>query len=380
MSVFIERELKSKILSALDSTSKVTILYGPRQVGKTTLIKSIISERYPNAVILNGEEKFVNESFSSASLSRMMEAIGNRNLLFIDEAQNITNIGLNIKILHDAKPQLRIILSGSSSLDLANKLQEPLTGRKRVFQLHPISMAELIRHGHTPLMIREQLDQILRYGLYPEVLTATEVGTKEEALKELSGSYLYKDVIQLAGIKYHQKIHDLLKLLALQTGSTVSVNKLSNALNISTHTVENYIILLEQSFVLFRLRGYSRNLSKEICKMDKIYFYDIGIRNAILGNFLPMENRSDTGAIWENFVIAERRKILSYRESFVNTYFWRTYTGAEIDYIEEKNGMLSAYEIKHNSKIVKSPQTWTETYPDSSFDTINLENFFRFLT
>lgn len=375
----IPRILTDVVRKAISDLSKVVIVYGPRQVGKTTLIRDVLESAFSNFIILNGEEHYVNENFSAGSLTKMIEATGNHAILFIDEAQNIKDIGKNIKILFDAQKDLKIILSGSSSLELANRLQEPMTGRKRVFHLFPVSLHEYMMTGLTKAEIRERLNSLLIYGMYPEVLQQTSHKEMENVIKELSTSYLYKDIIQLAGIRNHDKIHDLLRLLALQTGSTVSINKLANALNLSTHTIENYITLLEQSFVIFRVRGYSKNLAKEISKMDKIYFYDTGVRNAILNNFLSIANRNDNGALWENFIIAERRKFLEYNHRYVNTYFWRTYTGAEIDYVEESNGSLDGFEIKYNTKVKSAPSTWKQEYPEASFQTINLDTFFDYL-
>lgn len=379
MDYFYQRTIEQEINSSLSKGHKVILLLGPRQVGKTSLLNKIAEGSQWNWSILNGEEQMVKESFSSLSYRRMMESIGNKEVLFIDEAQNIPNIGKNIKILHDKNPNVKIILSGSSSLELANNLQEPLTGRKTVFNLLPLSIEELCNDGISLLQIREMLPTILKFGLYPEVVTQKTIEDKERILREVSASYLYRDIIQLTDIKYTHKINDLVKLLALQIGSTVSINKLSNALNISAQTVENYINLLEQSFVIFRLRGFSKNLSKEISKMDKIYFYDVGVRNMILNNFGDMDSRLDKGSLWENFLIAERVKSNLYHMKYNNLYFWRTYTGAEIDYIEEKNGRLHAFECKFSHKSKKAPTTWVETYPNSTFKTVNLDNFFEFI-
>ena len=374
----IPRSIKHDLKDALINSNKVVIVLGPRQVGKTTLINNILNNIELNSTKLNGEEQLVKDAFSSLSYQRMMESVGNRDILFIDEAQNILEIGMNIKILHDQNPNLRIIISGSSSLELANRLQEPLTGRKRVFHLFPLSIDELLDDGYTPLQIREHLSTILKYGLYPEVVMQKNIADKEIVLRELSTSYLYKDILQLADIRHSNKIHDLLRLLALQIGSTVSINKLSNALNLSALTIEHYINLLEQSFVVFRLRGFSKNLSKEISKMDKIYFYDTGVRNTILNNFNNLELRQDTGSLWENFLISERLKANSYSRAYKNIYFWRTYTGAEIDYIEEKDGHMDAFELKYNNKVSKVPKTWKDNYPQATYTTINLDNFFEY--
>lgn len=372
------RKLKSKIKDELLHSNKVIIVFGARQVGKTTLINQIISESDLSHISVNGEEADVKAVFNQLSYDRMMEVVGNNSILFVDEAQTIEHIGKAIKILYDKNPDLKIVLSGSSSFELANKLQEPLTGRKKVFTLYPFSCEELIEDHLTPFELKQKVSSILRFGLYPEVYKATDLKTKQEVLRELSSSYLYRDILMLTDIRHHNKLHDLLKLLALQIGSTVSINKLANALNLNAKTVEDYILKLEQSFVIYRLRGFSKNLAKEISKQDKIYFYDIGIRNAILNNFLDLSSRNDTGSIWENFLISERIKTNAYHQSYPNIYFWRTYTGAEIDYIEELNSEIKAYEFKYSQKTVSAPKSWTETY-SSVFETVNTDNFLSFI-
>lgn len=377
---WIPRKLLKPLEDVLTKGKKVIIVYGPRQVGKTSLIHKVLEQSGFSYKAILGEEQQVRESFSRSNYNRMMEAVGKNQVLFIDEAQAIDNIGINIKILHDQNKSLRIVLSGSSSFQLANHLQEPLTGRKKTFLLYPIAVTELLDKGLTPLEVRNDLSLYLRYGLYPDVVAQETIEDKEETLRELVNSYLYRDILLFADIKHSNRLHDLLRLLALQMGSTVSVNKLSNALNMSSHTVEHYLNLLEQSFVIYRLRGFSRNLSKEISKMDKYYFYDSGVRNAILNNFNAPENRQDRGSMWENFLISERLKNNEYHRHHPNSYFWRTYTGAEIDYIEEKDGALLAFEFKYNSKQAKTPKTWMEQYPEASFATVNTDNFFEFIS
>lgn len=375
----IERIIQKAIQRQLDSNNKVIIIYGARQVGKTTLVNTVLNKRAYKTVNINADELRYHEVFTNRDIRKMEELVGNNDLLVIDEAQNIQDIGINIKILHDAHPSLRIILTGSSSFELANQTSEPLTGRKRTFTLFPISIGELTKKL-TVFDIKQKLDEYLRFGLYPDILNTNNVEEKKIRLKELSSSYLYKDVLQLSNIRNSQKIFKLLQLLALQIGSTVSVNKLGNSLNMSNDTVERYIDLLEKSYVIFRRTGFSRNLSKEISKMDKIYFYDLGIRNAILDNFNSIELRSDAGALWKNFIITERLKHNFYSENEKRSYFWRTYTGAEIDMIEESEGKLSAFEIKFNNKTVKAPKTWQETYDSGEFHTINKDNFLQFIS
>ena len=376
--MYIQRLLEQRIKKVLTSSNKVIIIYGARQVGKTTLVNKILNDA-DKLLKISGEQQKIKDAFSKADLSLMKDVVADSKILFLDEAQSVKEIGLNIKILHDATPQLKIILTGSSSFELANRTAEPLTGRKRVFTLYPISISELLL-TESKFDIRNNVEKYLLYGMYPDVLNTEGLAEKKIVLSELSSSYLYKDVLMLADVRHSEKLHKLLQLLALQIGSTVSIAKLSNALDLSFDTTERYIDLLQKSFVIFRLSGFSRNLSKEISKMDKYYFYDIGIRNAVLNNFTPMDQRSDAGGMWENFLIAERIKHNEYNSSYGKNYFWRLYTGAEIDYIEDYDGTLHAFEIKYNEKTVKAPKSWIENYPNSTFETINRNNFIQFVS
>ncbi|HMS71333.1 MAG TPA: ATP-binding protein [Saprospiraceae bacterium] len=362
----LEQEIKDNILTA----DKVIIVYGPRQVGKTTIIDHIIQTINIPFIKVNADDLIYADVFESRNYKTMMDFIGSHQLLFIDEAQNVKEIGSSIKILHDRNKALKIILSGSSSFDLANKTQEPLTGRTKTFNLFPLSIKELSLAA-SPFEINQNIDQILTYGLYPEVYSYQNIDDKRNHLLELTEAYLYKDILNLSGIKNNKALKNLLQLLALQVGKTVSINKLSNALNISSETVNNYIDILEKAFIIYRVQGYSKNLAKEISKMDKIYFYDLGVRNAVLGNFSSIRLRADMGGIWENFLITERKKNLSYKRDHTTTYFWRTYTGAEIDYIEEKDGLLHGFEIKMGTRRATVPKSWQENYPNSTFNTIN---------
>ena len=374
----ITRLIETQLKEALLFSCKIIVLYGPRQVGKTTLIEKLLSEsKLPSLQINADEQKYV-QAFSKADLRSMLQVIDDKQIVFIDEAQNIPNIGLNLKILHDARKDLKVIISGSSSLDLAGQIKEPLTGRTRTYQLFPVSLREL-RHQHSIFELKERLSEFLIYGMYPEVLTIQKTGEKSRHLDELASSYLYKDILKLNNIRYSDKLYKLLQLLALQMGSLVSVVKIANALDLSSETVNNYIDLLEKSFVIFRRTGYSRNKAKEISKMDKIYFFDNGIRNALLQNFTPWDLRSDKGVLWENFVINERMKNNSYDQKLVRSYFWRTYNGTEIDIIEEENGKLTAIELKANNKITGVPPSWVQDYPEASFQVANMENWTDFL-
>lgn len=373
----INRILSKSIINNLD-TGKVIILFGARQVGKTTLIENVLSKLDIRSLSIVGDDKAYAEVFSKNLLSGMLDVVGNNNLLFIDEAQVIPNIGRSIKILHDAKPNLNIILTGSSSFDLANRTKEALTGRTITHQLHPIAVSELLEH-YTPFEIRQNISKYIIFGSYPEVLTISERSEKIRHLKELSDAYLYRDILQLTSIKHTSILHKLLKLVALQIGSLVSIQELSNSLNISFDTIRSYLEMLEKAFVIRILSGFSKNPRKEISKMDKIYFVDTGIRNAIINNFSELEYRNDTGALWENYLFMERTKYLDYKMDHAEQFFWRKYSGAEIDYIESKDEHLSGYEFKWGKKKSRSGNSWLTDYPNAQLHTISRENFIDFV-
>ncbi len=373
----IKRLLTSNIKKDLAGTTKIIILYGPRQVGKTTIVKDLVSA-FPDVLHVNADQLIYNEIFSSRDLQRMQQFIGEKKLLFIDEAQNIRDIGINLKILHDEMPKLKIVVTGSSSFDLANKIREPLTGRTKTYQLFPLSAEEIINDSSV-FEYQNQIEQLMRFGSYPEVLLMKNQDAKKDHLIELSASYLYKDVLQLSGIRYAEKIRKLLQLLALQIGNLVSINELSTALRLNHETVSNYIDLLEKGFIIFRLGGYSSNPRKEITKMSKIYFYDLGIRNSLINNFNPIDLRNDSGEMWENYLIAERMKRNAYARENKHSYFWRTYTGVELDYVEDADGQLHGYEIKWNKKA-KAPSTWKSTYPEARFTALHKDEYMSFIT
>lgn len=367
-----------KIKEKIRNTNKVLIIYGARQVGKTTLAKQIIKELDYETLFVNADQEKYIDMFSSRDLEKMKSLVSDKELLFIDEAQRIPEIGINLKILIDEMPRLKIIATGSSSFDLANKVSEPLTGRAWSFTLFSLSAAE-IKNQYGDFELDNFLENLLIYGAYPEVFTTINLAQKEELLKEIGRSYLYKDALDLLTIKQARKIKDLLKLLSFQVGFEVSILELANSLDLSRETVEKYIDLLEKSFVIFRLGGFSRNLRKEVTKMDKIYFYDLGIRNMLIDNFKPLKDRNDVGQLWENFLIIERMKILSYRNISASVYFWRTYSGAELDYVEERSGKLFGYEFKYGRKKKRTPKTWLETYKNSGYEAVNRENWKQFL-
>lgn len=374
----IKRHIEIDILDTLNHSNKAIVLYGARQVGKTTLIKEIIKKLDLKSLSINADEKKYLDVLSSRDKNKLEALVSGYELLFIDEAQRIPEIGINAKILIDSFPKLKIILTGSSSFDLANKVTEPLTGRIWTYNLYPISFLELNDHAN-PFELDQQREHQLIFGSYPDIFNLKNLNDKKLYLEELTSAYLYKDVLEIANIKHGNKLRNLLKLLAFQIGQEVSLSELGRSLEMSKDTVSMYIDLLEKAFVIFRLSGFSRNLRKEITKMDKIYFYDLGIRNSLINNLNFLEDRNDTGQLWENFLIGERMKKMRYNKEVYSPYFWRTYSGAELDYVEEREGKLFGYEIKHNTKKVKAPKTWLETYENASFDLINLENYLGFI-
>ena len=373
----IERSLMPVLKKELDEGRKIVILYGARQTGKTTLADDVLAKTKGKIFKVNADELRYNEILSSRDLQKLKLLTGGYDVLFIDEAQRIQDIGINLKILHDNIPELKLFVTGSSSFDLANKVKEPLTGRTSTWILYPVSLKELAK-THNAFELQSRLEEFMVYGMYPELFRYETARQKEKYLRELGAAYLYKDVLELAPVRNTAKIKDLLKMLAFQVGSEVSLNELGNSLGMSQETVQSYIYLLEKSFIVFRLGGFSRNLRKEISKRDKIYFWDLGIRNMLIDNFAPFSFRNDVGALWENFIISERMKYLSYNQIFASSYFWRTYTGAELDYVEEHNGRLYGYEIKFNKTKKKAPKAWTDNYSDH-YQCITKNNFWEFV-
>lgn len=374
----IPRILENSIYSKLLKGNHVVILYGARQVGKTTLAQSIIDKIKVKTLSINADQIKYADIFSSRDLNKIKGLVHGYDLLFIDEAQRIPDIGINLKIMKDELKPLKILVTGSSSFELSNIISEPLTGRSWTFKLFPVAVCELCSFM-TPFDLKNKLEELLIYGSYPEVLTTVNIQDKQKLLEEIGISYLYKDVFEITNIKYHRKVQDLLKLLSFQIGQEVSINELSNTLAISRDAVERYLDLLEKSFVIFRLTGFSKNLRREVKKSNKFYFYDLGIRNLLIDNFKPLKDRNDTGHLWENFIIAERMKCLSYTNKRYSAYFWRLQTGAEIDYVEECGGALFGYEIKYKQSVVRPPESWTTAYKNSQFQCINQENYLEFV-
>ena len=372
----IERVLKNRVNSLLGGQKAIVIL-GARQVGKSTLLKDLFANRQ-GVLWMNGDDQDVRNLFDNLSSTRAKAIIGKNNILIIDEAQRITDIGLKIKLFTDQVEGVQVIATGSSSFELANRLNEPLTGRKREFKMFPITFSEMV--NHTSLL--DELRMIphrMVYGYYPEVVT--NLGDEKNILKELADSYLYRDILSLDNISKPEKLVKLLQALALQIGEQVSYNEVGQLIGIDPKTVEKYVDVLEKCYVIFRLGSFSRNLRNELKKSRKIYFCDLGIRNAIIGNFSNIENRADVGALWENYVISERMKKKLYSDAFTNFWFWRTQQQKEVDLIEEEDGKMHAYEFKWNPKKanVKVPDSFAKAYPDATFDVISNENVEEFI-
>ena len=372
----INRFLQPQLESILGS-HKAIIVMGARQVGKSTLLQLLLGQRQ-DVLWLNGDNNDVQTLFTAISAERMHSLMGTKRVLVIDEAQRIPNIGVQLKIIIDQLSDVQVIATGSSSFELASKVNEPLTGRKREFKLFPLTFNEMVEHSSLIEELR-LIPHRLVYGYYPEVVA--NPGQEANILKELTDSYLYRDILTLDKVAKSDKLVLLLKALAMQIGTQVSYNELSGLVGIDAKTIERYITVLEQSYIIFRLGSFSRNLRNELKFSKKIYFWDMGIRNAVIGNFSLAETRSDIGAMWENFAIAERMKQINYRHPFAQSYFWRTKQQTEIDYIEELDGSLRAFEFKWNErKSLRCPLAFSNAYPDASFSAItpsNIDDFLR---
>lgn len=372
-----QKQLKN--LKKLLSPNKVIVIYGPRRVGKTTLLNAFLQGNREPYWFFNGEDFETREKINIQSIGKLKNLVGKRKLVIIDEAQKIGNIGLNLKLMVDHIKGVKIIATGSSSFDLANQIGEPLVGRKFTLLMFPLAQLE-ISQTEDPIKTKSNLESRLIYGSYPEIIVAKDNFFKEEKLKEIINSYLYKDILELEGIKRSDKIYRLLQLLAFQIGKEVSHAELGRQLEMNRGTVEKYLDLLEKSFVLKKFIGFSRNLRKEISKNNRYYFLDNGIRNTLVRNFNRLDSRDDIGMIWENYVIMERMKKQEYLRISANNFFWRTYDKREIDLIEEREGKLFGYEIKWKKNRQRPPKDWLRTYKNASYEVINRDNYLDFIT
>lgn len=376
MTGFINRAVS---LASFLVPGKALIIYGPRRAGKTTLLKSYLASCGLRYRLETGDDVRIRHLLGSGDLKQIVAFAEGYDLVAIDEAQQIPDIGMGLKILVDHLPDLRIIATGSSSFDLAGAIGEPLTGRKRTLTLFPISQMELKPHFNS-YDLRGRLDEYLIYGSYPEIVVTEGRKEKIELLEELAGSYLLKDVLALERIRSSRTLLDLLKLVAFQVGSEVSLNELATQIKLDVKTVGRYLDILEKAFVLIRVGGFSRNLRNEVTSKAKYYFLDNGVRNAVIGQYNLLDSRNDIGALWENFVVAERLKKRSYTGIYGTYHFWRTYDGKEIDYIEDRDGGLFGFECKWSvNQRVKPPLKWSEAYPGATFEVVTPDNYLEFV-
>ncbi len=375
----IRRLLQSEIEMRL-KPQKVLLLYGARRVGKTVLIEQIIKQFKGKSLMLNGESMDTILMLKNRSATNYKQLFAGIELLCIDEAQHIPDIGMTLKLIIDEVKGLRVIASGSSSFDLQNKAGEPLVGRSTQFLLTPFSIQELVSSSSMAEYM-QQMEQHIVYGHYPELESIEGEKFKQEYLIDVVDAYLLRDILAFDGLKHSQKMYDLLRLIAYQSGSEVSLDELGSQLSLSRNTVERYLDLLQKAFVLFRIGGFSRNLRKEVSKSSKWYFYDTGIRNAVIRDFRPYQQRSDAerGSLWENYIVADRLKRNHNQRLSTNFYFWRTYDQQEIDLIEEQNGMLTALEMKSGKKITSVPKAFAKAYPDATFSVVNPDTFMEFI-
>lgn len=366
-------------LENLIKKQKVLIVYGPRRVGKTTLLNNFLEKTDLKYKLDSGDNIKIQQIFSSSDFDKILGYAEGYDLIALDEAQQIKNVGQGLKILVDQIPNLFVIATGSSSFDLSQKIGEPLTGRKRTIVLYPLTQMELLDRFNK-FELKEKLEEFLIFGSYPEVLKSESEKEKKIVLRELVNSYLLRDIFSLERLRSSDKILNLLKLISFQVGNEVSLNELAAQIKLDVKTIDRYLDILEKSFVIKKISGFSGNLRKEITSKAKYYFLDNGVRNAVISQFNSLENRSDTGVIFENFVMMERMKFNEYNNQFINSYFWRTYDGQEIDLIEEHQGELSAVEIKWSlKKEVKPPPSWAKNYPNAKFKLVNRENYLDFI-
>jgi predicted AAA+ superfamily ATPase len=351
---------------------RASVVYGPRRVGKTNLVEHYLTTQQRNVLRASGDDVRVRNLLQGQDAGELLAWVSGYDTLFLDEAQRIPDVGWALKILVDSRAELQVIATGSASFALAGQLGEPLTGRQTPLKLFPVSVMELSGNDYE---LRGQLEDLLVYGMYPEVRIADNPTDKRDVLRELTSSYLYKDILELDRVRNSKTLMDLLTLLALQVGREVSLNELATALGIDVKTVARYLDLFEKSFVLYNLRGFSRNLRNEVTKTSKWFFYDTGVRNAVINNLNPLKLRDDVGALWENFVLMERVKALTYARRDGSFHFWRTWNQQEIDLIEDRDGGLHAFEMKFNpSAKARCPETFLTAYPQSDFSVITPAN------
>ena len=358
---------------------KVVVIYGARRTGKTTMLQQFLRGMEEPYLLVSGEDITVQGYLASQSIEKLSDFVGSNRLLVVDEAQKVPNIGANLKLIVDHIQEMRVIATGSSSFDLARSIGEPLTGRKTTLRLFPLAQLEIgqIEERH---QTDANLESRLIYGAYPEVILNNDNRAREQYLREIVTSYLYKDVLELDGIRHAAKISRLLQMIALQVGKEVSYAELGTGLGMSKNTIERYLDLLEKAFVIQKLSGFSRNLRSEITKNSRYYFLDNGIRNALINNFNPLDLRNDVGALWENYLVMERLKRQEYLLEHANNYFWRTYSQKEIDFVEEREGKLFGYEMKWGAARAKAPKGWLENYPNASWQVINRQNYLELIT
>lgn len=373
----MEFKRKQSIESSL-AKNRALVIYGPRRIGKTTLLNEYLNKQRADKRILSviGDDIRIRELFTSEARDDILDFAKPYDIIAIDEAQQVSGIGLGAKMIIDAFPEKNLILTGSSSFDLSSKIGEPLTGRHFTLTLLPIAQSEM---RATRFELKGELERFMIYGSYPEVLTADDNSMRERILNELVSSYLYKDALALDKIKSPDLLKDIVRMLAFQVGNEVSINEIAVALKTDVKTVGRYLDVLEKMFVVKKVRGFSRNLRNEITKKSKYYFLDLGVRNAVSGQFSPFVNRNDIGALWENFIFMELFKQSVISESSDNYYFWRTHTGVEVDIVRESRGKLTAIECKWRDQKAKIPKLWRETYLESDFITITKDNYLDYL-
>ncbi len=371
--MYIQQKQLSNLKNAL-APGKVVVIYGARRTGKTTMLQQFLRDVDEPYLLVSGEDITVQGYLASQSIEKLSAFVGANRLLVVDEAQKVPNIGANLKLIVDHIPEIRVIATGSSSFDLARSVGEPLTGRKTSLKLFPLAQLEIgqIEQRH---QTDANLESRLIYGAYPEVVLTNDNRAREQYLREIVASYLYKDILELDGIRHATKISRLLQMIALQIGKEVSYTELGTGLGMSKNTIERYLDLLENAFVIQKLSGFSRNLRSEITKNSRYYFLDNGVRNALINNFNPLSIRNDVGELWENYLVMERLKKQEYLFLHANNYFWRTYSQKKIDFVEEREGKLFGFEMKWGAAGGKPPKEWLEAYPNATWQLINRQNY-----